>query len=239
MKIAIIGTDPVAVETAIKDALTEWKNYKSPSKNIFNITYPEDESTLPEDFREWVKDYNEDEKKILYKLDLLMSQREQYKDETYLFYWGCGIDLICEAVVKNEAGIISDEVVEKLIYYNKKLMRDLDAIFWIPNELKDEDEGKPIERLEMSYGNLWDDYQHNLRSSPFFDYEDVPGFLRVDEPRAVRYMSYIINRHGNLASAQDDDEMVDYSQMQRLFKGAPDLLKALEEAKANKNLIKN
>lgn len=229
MKIAIIGTDLEKVKETRSKAMSEWGVYKTPMEDIFSITYPEDETKLEEGFLEWTKDMNPTERKFMFRLDLLLSQMEKYKEQSYMFYVGCGIDLICEAVIANQKGEVSDDVVEKLIYYNKKLMRKLDAIFWIPNELTEEHEGTELESLEAVYGNLWQEYQDNIAASPFFDPDDCPGYLRVDDENPITYMRYVINPRGNLADGKDD--IVDMAQMERLFRMAPGLLDAIKGGK--------
>lgn len=235
MKIAIIGTNRERVEETVRKAMSEWSIYQTPIQTIWNIQYPEDENELPEAFREWVRENNDAEKRLLHRLNLLIEQDEKYKEMGYVFYNGSGIDLICEGVIGYENGEIAEEVVDKLIYYNKKLMRNLDAIFWIPEEMEENHENPELEKLETAYGNLWMDYQNNLAASPFFEANNVPGFLRVDETNPIMYMKYVINSRGNLAN--DKDDLVDMGQMERLFKKAPELLEALKKGTSGEDIV--
>jgi hypothetical protein len=80
-----------------------------------------------------------------------------------------------ETIALNSIEEVSSDFVEKIIYWNQRLMKKLDLIYRLPDsekvltDIKEDEEIDPEKWLEHSvevaYNNIWDDYINNFDNS--------------------------------------------------------------------------
>jgi hypothetical protein len=130
-------------------------------------------------------------------MSIVTDQMDKYKDKTNVVYCGHSLDILAETMTLYGMEEVSDEFVEKMIYWNRKLMQKLDLIYWLPSpdkiiELKDDEEveyEKYYEhQLEVVYNNIWNDYTERFDISEILP-RDCPGmaFFETDTPAAEMF----------------------------------------------------
>lgn len=213
MKIAICGSQEKLRKDLVAEFLSNWPMYKTPAKTIDDdVDWPEDVKAL--DITK--EKLNDIEKALFSKLLLLSKQYQDYKDEKYMIYNGCSIDIMLMAIMLNEEDLVSDEFVEKMIYHNKSYLKNLDVVYWVPvkEEIKDEDEKK----LEMTYRNLYDNYYEHFEDSIYFDKKKTPGFIQFETDSPMTEMEIILDKKGNFISDANEDEMLDMQKMMKVLR---------------------
>lgn len=236
MKIAISGLNPDTHKELIKEVQKAWPLYVSPIQSIFD----EEETETDDKLKSLIEEMklNEDEADNFKKWYLLQQQYEKYADQKYIIYNGSPVDLLCEALLLADAGLVSDEYIEKIIYYHKKYLQKLDVVYWIPNVegtegLEDEVEKK----LETIYNNLWNNYQTKFDSSPYFNQSRTAAYLRFETTEYLTEMRDLIDIKGNLY--EDNVSNVSEEELKERLSKYPDLYQIYIEAKnANAQLIK-
>ena len=135
MKIAIIGQDFEAKKKIIDKFMELCPNYGTPNESIYD-----EEVEIPQDVTlnsEW----STLEKQLYKRMSFLATQMDKYYDKENIIYVGHSLDVLVETMTFNsivQAGFFSqdeyvdDEFVEKMIYWNQKLMKKLDLIYWLP-----------------------------------------------------------------------------------------------------------
>lgn len=135
MKIAIIGQDFEAKKKIVDKFMELCPNYGTPNESIYDqeveiphdVTINEEWSTL--------------EKQLYKRMSFLATQMDKYYNKENVIYVGHSLDVLVETMTFNsivQAGFFSqdeyvgDEFVEKMIYWNQKLMKKLDLIYWLP-----------------------------------------------------------------------------------------------------------
>lgn len=213
MKIAICSSQDKLRKKLVLDFLNEWPMYKTPAKTI------DDEIEWPDDIKalDITKEkLNDAEKALFSKLLLLSKQYADYKDEKYMIYNGCSIDVLLNTVLLNEEDIVSDEFVEKIIYYNKSYLKNLDAVYWQPvNEKLNNNDDK---RLEMMYENLYNNYYEHFDDSIYFDKKHTPGFIKIETENPIDELKIIVDQKGNFISDMNEDEMLDMQRMMKVLR---------------------
>lgn len=235
MKIALCGSDDNSRNNLIKSFISQWPMYATPADNIFN-TEPGDE-IIPEDLMENYIKMNEVEKQLFAKLILIETQLEKYAEHGYLLFNGSGIDILINALILCENETVSEEFVEKIIYHNKKILRSLDVVYFMPNDNVNEDSAELEKMLESVYWNFYDNYQSEFQSSPFFDHKNCASILLLESDSPINEIKMLLDKDGNLegTSHGGDDTLLDTSRLQRALKANPRLLEAaLESLKSNK-----
>lgn len=110
MKIAICGSNNELRKDLVKTVMNNWPMYKTPAKTIEDdIEWPDDIKAL--DITKGK--LNDIEKQLYSKLILISKQYNDYKDEKYMIYNGCSIDVMLMSIFLNEIDEVSDEFVEK------------------------------------------------------------------------------------------------------------------------------
>lgn len=241
MRIALSGLNPDTHKDLIKQVQGLWPRYVSPVKTIFD---EEEEQDEPNDTVKKVLDeLNEFEKDNFIRWNLLYSQFDKYSNQRYIIYNGSPIDLFVSAMVMRGYGKVSDEYIEKVIYYMKKYLRKLDIVYWIPNldGLTGLDEVDAA--TEKLYNGIYNQYHDNFQTSPYFDHEYCPAFIRFDSLNYLEEMKYVLNRNGDLEGAEQTrslDEEV--KTKEKLAKINPMMLKAIqdgEEARKQGEILLN
>lgn len=238
MKIAISGLNPEEHKKLIKQIQTTWPLYASPIKSVF------DEEEEPEDDEKFKKlveemELNEDETVNFRGWYLLQQQYEKYKDQKYIIYNGSPVDLLCEALLLADEGLISDKYIEKVIYYNKKYLSpsNLDVVWWMPNQEGTEGiEDEVDKKLESIYNNIFNNFQTKFDSSPLFNHERCSAFLRFDSLEYMDEVRMLIDSKGNLYS--DNISNVDEEELKKRLSKYPDLYQIYIDAQ-NQKVIKS
>lgn len=228
MKIAICGKNDTTRENVIKSFISNWSMYASPAENVFNLE--RDCCGEHEKLNSVMSEMNEAEQCLFNKILLLHEQHEKYKDVDYLIYNGHIVDVLINALILCEEGYVSEKLVEKAIYYNKKLLRDIDVVYIVPDETVNEDSSEEDIKLESVYYNFYENYQNEFYTSPFFDQKNCPSIMMVDMKNPLAEMKMLIDKNGNLeSSSHDDGSLIDTAMLKRALKN-PELLKAAMES---------
>lgn len=231
MKIAISGSSDKNRANLIKSFISQWPMYATPSETIFqDVQWPE---STPAALEETKTGMNEIEQKLFAKILLLEQQYEKYKDVGYIVYDGCGIDVLVNALILCEEDYVSEEFVEKVIYHNKKLLRDLDVVYYMPDNTLTEESDDELKMLESVYWNFYDNYQTDFDNSPFFDHKNCPSILLLDTDSPINEIKMLIDKDGNLEGTSHggtDGDLINFDKMRKALRGNPRLLEAALES---------
>lgn len=230
MKIALCGGDEDSRDKLIKSFISQWPMYAMPAENIYNTDLAEND--IPEALKETYSAMNEIEKQLFGKLILIENQLEKYSEQGHLLFNGSGIDVLVNALILCENEAVSEDFVEKIIYHNKKILRSLDVVYFIPNNTVNEDSPEPDRMIESVYWNFYDNYQSEFDSSPFFDHKNCASILLLETDSPINEIKMLLDKNGNLegTSHGGDDMILDTSRLQRVLKSNPRLLEAALES---------
>lgn len=235
MKIAISGSSDKNRSNLIKSFISQWPMYATPSETIFSdVKWPD---PAPPALEETKSEMNEIEQKLFAKILLLEQQYEKYKDVGYIVYDGCGVDVLVNALILCEEDYVSEEFVEKVIYHNKKLLRELDVVYYQPDNALSEESSDDAKVLESVYWNFYDNYQTDFDNSPFFDQKNCPSILLLDTDSPINEIKMLIDKDGNLEGTSHggtDGDLLSFDKMRKALRGNPRLLEAaLESVRGN------
>jgi hypothetical protein len=109
------------------------------------------------------------------RIAFLTTQHDKYADKENVIWVGHSLDILMETIALNGMEEVGSDFVEKIIYWNQKLMKKLDLIYWLPDADKvltdiKEDEEIDLDKwfehsVEVAYNNIWDDYINNFDNS--------------------------------------------------------------------------
>lgn len=169
MKIAIIGQGVEDKKKILNKFLELCPNYGTLKETIY------DEEVSVADGVKFNDEWNETEKEVYKRIAFLTTQHEKYACKENVIWLGHSLDILVEAIALNGIKEVSEDFVEKIIYWNQKLMKKLDLIYWLPDSSKvltevKEDEEVDIDKwiehsIEVAYNNIWDDYLNNFDNS--------------------------------------------------------------------------
>lgn len=240
MKIAISSSCDESRNNLIKAFISQWPMYATPSTTIFeNISWPEDENEAPA-LSELREKLNDVEQCLFAKMLLLERQYDEYKDVGYIVYNGSGADILVNALRLCEEGYVSEDFVERIIYHNKKLMKKLDVIYWLPNSTITEDSKVEDIQLENIYNNFYENYQTDFANSPFFDQQDCPSLLLLESSSPINEIKYLLDKNGNLEGTSQggsDGDLLDTNRLKKALRHNPKLLEAALESLKNPQLV--
>ena len=161
MKIAIIGQNIEAKKKILEKFLELCSDYGTLAETIYD-----EEVSVSEDVK-----INEVYKRIAF----LATQHDKYADKENVIWVGHSLDILMETIALNGMEEVGSDFVEKIIYWNQKLMKKLDLIYWLPDAEKvltdiKEDEEIDLDKwfehsVEVAYNNIWDDYINNFDNS--------------------------------------------------------------------------
>ena len=242
MKIAFTGTQDDRLRELTKDFLNEWPNFVTPASTIFD-----EELEIPDDIKvplEKLEKFNEIEKDLYLRMSLLDYQYEKYKELKNVVWVGSSLDVLAEALLYNSLESVSDDFVSEMIYKSKKIIKNLDLIYWMPSnkqyeeekdiKIKEEIKDEPVEVmtedeciLEVIYNNFWNDYIVDFEKSKIFP-KSCPGLAYFETDKPLSEIRQIVNQAGNLM--EDDDTKSIEALMRaikdkRLLKNAMSILK--------------
>lgn len=220
MKIAIVSANDTKRKELVDKVVVGWNGtIPTPALSI-SSELSDDDVKIPSsiDLSKW----NETEQYLYKRLFLLQQQAETYKDEKNLIYNGCTIDILANALLLSELGEVSPEFVEKIIYWNKIVMKHLDLIYILPAHVEAE-EGKELSdeeletnRIDNIIYNLFTEYTDNLEKSQIFPPQDCPGIAVLETDDHITEMRLVIDAKGNLTGEPDPTEV------QRLYNSIRD-----------------
>jgi hypothetical protein len=228
MKIAIIGQDVDSKKKIIEKFLQLIGNYGTVKESIHDNEFEvKDDLKLNE---EW----NEVEIELYQRMSVVTDQMDKYADKTNIVYCGHSLDILAETMALYAMEEVSDQFVEKMIYWNRKLMQKLDLIYWLASpdkilELKDDEEveyEKYFEhQTEVVYNNIWNDYTTRFEVSEILP-RDCPGMAFFESDSPASEMFEIVHDLDNV-----DDKtarMDDIAKLDRIIKDK----KLLEQMKS-------
>ena len=245
MKIALSGLNPEVHKDIIKQVQGLWPKYVSPIQTIFDEDV--DSKKLEDESNESVKkvlaDLNEFEKDNFLGWNLLYKQFDKYSKQKYIIYNGSPIDLFVSAMMMRGYEQVSDEYIEKVIYYLKRYLKKLDVVWWVPNEKGTEELEDVDLALEKLYNGIYNQYHENFHSSPYFDHNWCPAFIRFDTTNYLEEMKYLIDHNGDLEGTSQRMDLADETLVkEKMAKFNPELLEAIqagEEARKNGEILLN
>ena len=169
MKIAIIGQNVEAKKKILEKFLELCSDYGTLKETIY------DEEVSVSDEVKFNEEWNETEKEVYKRIAFLTTQHDKYTDKENVIWVGHSLDILMETIALNSMEEVGSDFVEKIIYWNQKLMKKLDLIYWLPDADKvltdiKEDEEVDLEKwfehsVEIAYNNIWDDYLNNFDNS--------------------------------------------------------------------------
>lgn len=237
MKIAICGKNDTARASVIKAFISQWPMYATPAETIFN-TEREWPENCPAALDNLKHKLNDAERYMMNKILLLEEQYEKYKEQSYMIYDGSALDILVNALILCEEGYISEDVVEKIIYHNKKMLHSLDVVYWLPDYEVSDESSEDDKKLESVYWNLYDNYQTDFRNSPFFDPNDCASILILESKNPIAEIKMLLDSNGNLEGTSHGDELVDTEKLRKVLRGHPKLLEAaMESLKAGQQTV--
>lgn len=193
MKIAIIGQDVENKKKIIDKFLQLIGNYGTVKESIH------DEQFEVKDDLKINEDWNEIEVELYQRMSVVTDQMDKYADKTNIVYCGHSLDVLAETMALYSMEEVSADFVEKMIYWNRKLMQKLDLIYWLASPDKvievNEETDEEVEyekyyehQLEVVYNNIWSDYTERFNTSEILP-RDCPGiaFFETDTPAAEMY----------------------------------------------------
>lgn len=239
MKIAICGKDDAARADMIKSFISQWPMYATPAETIWNTerTWPDECSKSLLKTKEKL---NEAEQYLFNKILLLEEQNLKFKEHGYIIFNGSSLDILVNTAVLCEQNYVSEEFMEKIIYHNKKILHDIDVIYWLPDESINEESNDDDKLLEIAYANLYDSYQVEFDKSPFFDHKNCPSIMIADPKNPLIEVKMLLDSNGNLDTTSQggsDGDLIDTEKLKRVLKGNPMLLNAALESLKQTNTI--
>ena len=239
MKIAFIGAQEDRLRQLTKDFMSEWTTFMTPVSTIYD-----EELEIPEDIKipfEKLEKFNEIEKDLYLRMAILDYQYEKYKDVKNVVWTGSSLDVLAETLLYNSLDAVNDDFVSEMIYKNKKILKKLDLIYWMPSDkifndekeltIKEEiqEEQKEVmteeERiLETVYNNFWNDYIKDFDKSKIFP-KSCPGIAYFETTNHLDEIRQIVNQAGNL---MEEDGSKSIEALMHAIKDKKLLKKALE-----------
>lgn len=231
MKIAFCGSDNEYRKSIIKSFISQWPMYATPANDIFgNVVWPEN---AHENLNDSKSKLNEVEQLLFTKLIFFETQLEKYKDVGHIVYNGAGIDILVNSLILCEEGLVSEEFVEKVIYHNKKILRDLDVVYFVPNRTLNEESSHDDLCLEGVYWNFYENFQTEFDTSPFFDQQNCASILLLETDSPINEIKMLLDKNGNLEGTSQggtDGDLIDADKLKRALRGNPQLLEAAIES---------
>lgn len=236
MKIAICGSNNNERNKLVKQFISQWQMYATPSQTIFeDIPWPDKSEKALDELKEKL---NEVEQILFAKMLLLEKQHEEYSEKGYILYNGCCLDILVNSLILCENGYITEDFVERIIYHTKKLLRKLDVIYYLPNNEINESSGDEDKHLENVYWNLYENYQTDFENSPFFDQKDCPSILLLESTNYINEIKMLLDKDGNLeatSSGSSYDNIIDTDKLKKVLRANPQLLEAALQSLKNDN----
>lgn len=230
MKIAICGSNDAGRLNLIKSFMKQWPMYATPGNTIFDNEISVD---IPEALLKTKEEYSSLEWDLFSKMLLLEKQYEMYKEANHIIYNGSPSDILICSLILCESGYVSEEFVEKIIYHHRKALKDLDVIYFLPDNTITEESSEEDKKTENVYWNFYENYQENFSSSPFFNQNDCPSFLLLESDNPVGEIMMLLDKYGNLESTEhggSDGSIMEIDRLKKVLRKNPKLLDAALES---------
>lgn len=244
MKIAIIGQNVEQKIKLLNSFSSICSSYGHFQTNIYNFEESEEEPDVLAEVQK-VKlneQYNETQKSLFKRICLLTAQHDKANDKENVIWLGHSLDVLVETITLAAMEEVSDDFVEKIIYWNKKLMKKLDLIYWLPDADKfltdvKQDEEVDLDKwfehsVEIAYNNIWDDYITNFDKSEILPRE-CPGMGVFETADYAAELADIVqDLH---ATDGKDTRLDDIEKLNSIIKDKR-LLKGIHEALSSKTI---
>ena len=183
MRIAVTGTNGIGKSTFIKDFLTEWPDFKTPTTTYRDTVKNRHASKITES----------KQRKIL---DHMIDTMKTYGATDNVIYDRCPVDNMVYTLLANSQGLISDEFVEESAKRLKESLRMIDLILFIPITKSDKinltatlsardgidlDYATGVDHIFKALYKQWE-----LKESIFVDIADKPHVIEIFGTREER-----------------------------------------------------
>lgn len=230
MKIAIIGQDQKKKREIIDKFLQLRTSYGKPAQSVH------DQDIDVTDGLKYNEQWNELQRQLYNRMSLITTQMDKYSDKQYIIYCGHSIDVLVQAIVMSSIEEVSEQFVDKMIYWNRKLMKKLDMIYWLPSgdkvivEKQTKDEQNQIQcqnqtqiqfeqwydsQIQIVYQNIWNDYINNFEKSEVLP-RQCPGIGVFQSSSQAQQLADIVQDLDQNSDAQA--EMDNIAKLQSLVK---------------------
>jgi len=183
MRIAVTGTNGIGKSTFIRDFLTEWPDFKTPTTTYRNVVKNRHASKITE----------AKQRKIL---DHMIDTMKTYGAKDNVIYDRCPVDNMVYTLLANSQGLISDKFVEESAKRMRESLRMIDLLLFIPitktdqinltstlsaRDGIDEDYAKGVDHIFKALFRQWE-----FKESIFVDSADKPHVIEIFGTREER-----------------------------------------------------
>lgn len=209
MRISISGPQNSGKTSLLRQFINTFKMYKTPAE-----TYRD--KLKAEGMNHSSKTCEETQRFIL---DYMINQLTELKDEKYIIYDRCPLDVLVYTVLAAEANQVSEEFLVETIQKVRDSLSLLDVIFICPfdDKIKVVDDGTRdtdinyIKKVNDVFQNLMQQYYTDFEADVFFPVKDCPGIINLENlNNRLGDIKIIINPDGDLYSAEDDKNLQSY-----------------------------
>jgi hypothetical protein len=183
MRIAVTGTNGIGKSTFVRDFLTEWPDYKTPTTTYRDVVKNRHASKFTE----------AKQRKIL---NHMVENMKTYGSDDNVIYDRCPVDNMVYTLLANSQGILSDEFVEESAGKLKDSLRMIDLLMFIPITKSDKINLSASlsarDGIDKTYAESVDNIfkalytQWDKKQSIFVDIEDKPHVIEVFGTREER-----------------------------------------------------
>lgn len=205
MRIAFSGTANTGKTTLVKDFLTVWPMYSTPSKTYRDIIA---ESNIPHS-----KNVNKQGQEAI--LDFMVESMQGKTVDDFIAYDRCPLDNIVYSLWANgkQAADIDDAFIEKCAGKVRESLKNLDIIFWIPyteriaitqDDMRETD-SVYIKEINNFFEVIYNQYMCNDRFF-LFDSEDRPAIIPIrssDRFMRIKEIANYIHENGSMVVPDD------------------------------------
>lgn len=206
MRIAFSGSSGVGKTTLIKEFITNFNMYKLLAKS-YRDDFTDDEL---KELKETKKTNNDIQKKIL---NNMIEQLKKYKDEKYIVYDRCPLDVLAYTTIAYENEWVDDECYAEIIKQVHDSLHLLDIIFVLPYKDYGTEKGKNAEinkkyniAVDGIFKGILHQYYTNIDSDIFFPATDCPGIIELEPNNKLLQIKTILNKDGDLYSLEEERE---------------------------------
>jgi len=209
MRIAFSGTANTGKTTLIKDFLTVWPMYSTPSKTYRDIIA---ESSITHS-----KNVNKQGQEAI--LDFMVDSMQGKTADDHIAYDRCPLDNVIYSLWANEkaSSDIDDAFIEKCAKRVRESLKNLDIIFWIPyteritiaQDNMRETDSVYIKEIDNLFEVIYNQYICNDKFF-LFDNEDRPAIIPIHSSNRFMRIKEIANYiHENGSMVVPDDSWVE------------------------------
>lgn len=205
MRISFSGTANTGKSTLVKDFLTVWPMYKTPTKTYRDVIV---ENNIPHS-----KEVTKAGQKAI--LDFMIQEMTGKTTDDFVVYDRCPLDNIVYTFWANEKGLsdIDDDFVSNCISKVRESLKDLDIIFWIPyspaipiqrDDMRETD-AEYIKEINNIFEVVYNQYIYNDKFV-LFDKEERPAIIPIyatDRFMRVKEVANYVAENGSMVAPDD------------------------------------